>query len=47
MALGVSRWPRIAGVLLQGLVLGIGLALAITQIVAIVGDARIFRYQGF
>ncbi len=26
---------------------GIGLALAITQLVAIAGDARVFRYQGF
>ncbi len=41
------RWPRAAGILIQGLVLGIGLALAISQLVAVAGDARIFRYQGF
>jgi hypothetical protein len=43
----LSRWPHLAGMVIQGLILGIGVALAITQLVAVVGQARVFRYQGF
>lgn len=40
-------WARVAGVCLQALILGTALFLAIANLVAASGGARIFRYQNF
>ncbi len=40
-------WARRTGVVLQGLVLGALLVVALILLSAIGSDARIFRYQGF
>ncbi len=42
-----SRALRIAGAVIQGLVLGALLALALTELVLLDSGATIFRYQGF
>jgi hypothetical protein len=41
------KWARWAGVLLQALVLGALLFLAVARLVAIQTDSRIFQYQDF
>jgi len=38
---------RIAGILLQGLFLGILLALALIQLITLATGGRVFRYEGF
>ncbi len=38
---------RIMGILLQGLVLGVLLALALIQLVTLASGGRVFRYEGF
>ena len=39
--------PRLAGALLQGLVLGTLLVLAVVNLVVASGGVRIFRYENF
>ncbi len=41
------RWARLAGRILQALVLGVLLFLAILKLLAIHSNARVFHYQGF
>lgn len=43
----MNRPAWLVGVLVQGLVLGTLLALALSKIPALANGARIFRYQGF
>lgn len=40
-------WSRILGILLQAVVLGVLLLLAIGKLVALETGARIFQYQAF
>jgi len=40
-------WPRLAGKLVQGLVFGILLAIALLQLLVLTGGAPVFRYQVF
>lgn len=39
--------PRLMGMLIQGLVLGLLLFLAAIMLLAFDGSARLFRYQGY
>ncbi len=41
------KTARILGILLQGLVLGILLALALSQLVMLATGGRVFRYEAF
>ena len=38
---------RLLGKLVQGLVLGVALFLAIAQLIALAGGTGVFRYEGF
>jgi|GEM_PF-2994383 len=42
-----NRKMLILGRIAQGLILGVLVTVALTEIVSVVGDVRIFRYQGF
>ena len=41
-----SRW-RTLGAVAQGLILGVLLLLALSEMVSIASDVRLFRYQAF
>ena len=41
------RLPRLLGIVLQALVLGVFLFLAVGRLVGLEAGARIFRYQAF
>jgi hypothetical protein len=41
------RWPRLAGIIAQGLVLGPLLLIAFIKLISVAGDLTPFRYQGF
>jgi hypothetical protein len=43
----MTRWPRIAGAVLQGCVLGVLVVFAILVLLGFEADARLFRYQGY
>ena len=43
----MNRFARLAGICLQGLVLGLLLFLALMKLLALESGARVFRYQGF
>ena len=45
-AAGPTGWRR-AGAVLQGLVLGPLVAVAVLNLIRVASDAQIFRYQGF
>jgi len=40
-------WPRFLGIMLQAIVLGTMLFLAIIKVIATQSGARVFHYQGF
>ena len=41
------RQARLLGRIVQGLVLGLLLFLAVTQLIAMAGGTGVFRYEGF
>lgn len=43
----MTRLARVLGILIQSVVLGYLLFFAIMQLVATIGGAAVFRYQGF
>jgi hypothetical protein len=43
----MNHWPRLAGILMQGTVLGVLLFVAVLVLLAFDGSVRLFRYQGF
>ena len=43
----MKNWTYMTGAVVQGFVLGLLLFLALTTLLAVAGDVRLFRYQAF
>ena len=43
----MTRWARVAGICIQGLVLGVLLLQALLYLIGTVSQTKVFQYQGF